>query len=75
MASAAGGVRHGCLRFVGRTDFAEGTWAGIELDEPTGKNDGSVAGKKLVSCSLLNNDLIEEVCESSILYLRVLRGR
>lgn len=67
MASAAGGVRHGYLRFVGRTDFAEGTWAGIELDEPNGKNDGSVAGKKLAYCSLFHNDLIEDECESCIL--------
>lgn len=40
------GVRHGILRFVGKTDFADGMWAGVELDDATGKNDGSVAGKK-----------------------------
>ncbi len=34
----------GYLRFVGTAAFKTGIWAGIELDTPTGKNDGSVAG-------------------------------
>lgn len=34
----------GYLRFVGPAEFKSGTWAGIELDTPTGKNDGSVNG-------------------------------
>lgn len=40
------GVLAGRLRFLGHTDFAPGYWAGIELDEPLGKNDGTVAGKR-----------------------------
>ena len=36
----------GLLKYIGRTDFAKGIWAGIELDEPIGKNDGAVAGKR-----------------------------
>ncbi|XP_045608788.1 CAP-Gly domain-containing linker protein 1 isoform X4 [Procambarus clarkii] len=48
--TSAVGSRHGTLRFIGKTDFADGIWAGVELEEPTGKNDGSVAGKKYFEC-------------------------
>ena len=43
-----GGAKEGTLRFLGKTEFANGLWAGVELDEGVGKNDGSVAGKRLV---------------------------
>jgi dynactin complex subunit len=49
VANSKSGVRVGLLRHLGRTEFADGLWAGIELDEPAGKNDGSVAGKKFVA--------------------------
>ncbi len=36
--------------FVCRTEFADGMWAGVELQKPVGKNDGSVNGVKYFEC-------------------------
>ena len=41
------GTRLGTLRYLDVTDFAGGLWAGVELDDPVGKNDGCVAGTRL----------------------------
>ncbi|OGM41426.1 dynactin [Aspergillus bombycis] len=38
------------VRFAGTTHFAAGDWVGIELDEPTGKNDGAVQGERYFDC-------------------------
>ncbi|XP_030642943.1 CAP-Gly domain-containing linker protein 4 [Chanos chanos] len=46
------GQKVGTLRFCGGTDFAGGLWAGVELPQPEGKNDGSVAGVQYFSCPM-----------------------
>lgn len=40
------GSKLGTLRYTGTTEFAKGEWAGVELDEEQGKNDGAVAGTR-----------------------------
>ncbi|XP_041661644.1 kinesin-like protein KIF13B isoform X2 [Cheilinus undulatus] len=43
--------KSGTIRYVGPTDFAKGTWVGVELEVPAGKNDGSVGGKHYFHCN------------------------
>ncbi|XP_067931431.1 kinesin-like protein KIF13A isoform X2 [Watersipora subatra] len=57
----------GYVQFVGETDFATGTWIGVELDRPRGKNNGAVQGKSYFSCKsnhgvfVRHDRLIEDV--------------
>ncbi|XP_028729672.1 CAP-Gly domain-containing linker protein 4 isoform X1 [Peromyscus leucopus] len=45
------GQKVGTLRFCGTTEFASGQWAGIELDEPEGKNNGGVGRVQYFKCA------------------------
>lgn len=44
------GTKKGKIAFLGDTRFAAGEWAGVVLDEPVGKNDGSVNGVRYFTC-------------------------
>ena len=40
----------GELKFIGETEFASGFWAGVALDEPYGRNDGTLKGRSYFKC-------------------------
>lgn len=46
-----GGAKEGFLRYLGPTEFAKGVWAGVELEDAQGKNDGAVSGKRYFQCA------------------------
>ncbi|XP_022231373.2 LOW QUALITY PROTEIN: dynactin subunit 1 [Drosophila obscura] len=41
----------GRVAYVGRTNFAAGLWFGVILDEPLGKNNGTLQGSTYFKCS------------------------
>lgn len=45
-----GGVQPGTLRFKGTTRFANGFWAGVELDKSEGSNNGTYDGVAYFEC-------------------------
>lgn len=50
----------GTVRFIGGTQFAHGTWIGVELLEDVGKNDGTVQGKFYFACPPLRGLFVRE---------------
>jgi dynactin 1 len=47
-----GDGRHAIVKFVGATSFAAGEWIGLELEDGSGKNDGSVQGVRYFDCEM-----------------------
>ena len=45
------GIYPGTVRFIGPVEYAKGEFVGVELDEPKGKNDGEVKGRRYFSCA------------------------
>ncbi|XP_045499229.1 tubulin-folding cofactor B [Colias croceus] len=43
-------TRRATVRYNGPLDGAKGLWIGVQYDEPRGKNDGSVNGKRYFTC-------------------------
>jgi hypothetical protein len=45
------GTEAGTVRYLGTTQFALGEWVGVELDEPTGKHDGTFRNVHYFDCA------------------------
>jgi ADP-ribose pyrophosphatase len=45
-----GEKKKGIIRFIGETDFATGTFLGLEMDEPVGNHNGSWQGSNYYKC-------------------------
>jgi len=65
------------VRFIGRTDFSEGMWLGLELHAAEGRNSGWVKGRKYFSCKenhgimlKLDNISLQESEHGKILLLK-----
>lgn len=44
------GTKAGVIAFLGPTQFAKGEWAGVVMEKPEGKNDGTVQGVVYFQC-------------------------
>lgn len=64
-------VGRGLVRFYGPTSFSPGKWVGVELNEPVGKNDGTVQNVKYFTCKpnhgmFLRASLVKVISEPTV---------
>ncbi|KAL6522542.1 hypothetical protein OROMI_031500 [Orobanche minor] len=53
------GEKRGVVKFVGRAEtLGPGFWVGIQYDEPLGKHDGMVKGKRYFQCPPLHGGMV-----------------
>ncbi|KAK4362668.1 hypothetical protein RND71_017909 [Anisodus tanguticus] len=53
------GERRGTIKFVGQAEtLAPGFWVGVQFDEPAGKHDGMVKGKRYFDCPPLHGAMV-----------------
>jgi len=52
--------QQGLVKYVGPIHVADGTWLGIELATPAGKNDGSVRGERYFTCPIMHGLFVKE---------------
>uniref|UniRef100_A0A3P9KHH4 Dynactin subunit 1 n=1 Tax=Oryzias latipes TaxID=8090 RepID=A0A3P9KHH4_ORYLA len=69
-----GKSQHGTVAYIGTTLFASGKWVGIILDEPKGKNDGTVQGKRYFTCEenhgiFVRQSQVTTACHALSIYL------
>ncbi len=44
--------KYGTLRFIGETEFSSGIWCGVELNNNSGKNNGTYKGIRYFTCDV-----------------------
>ena len=50
----------GTVRFIGQTEFDEGTWVGVELDRPKGRNNGTIDEVTYFQCEDAHGCFVRE---------------